>query len=127
MSPRSLSCSSSACADLLLDLDCSIWFRSWAPSDLLLLTNASTFFSKLSTVSFISVYQFLALCSPEVKSRNSWYALLYRLITVERCFWICSYLLCSDRTRLSCKRALNVAVRSFIKEDCLWFAWSRRF
>ncbi|KAH6607807.1 hypothetical protein Trco_004120 [Trichoderma cornu-damae] len=71
MRPRSRSRSSSACWLLLDDRSCSIWLRSWAPSDLRLLTNVSTFFSRLSTVSLISEYQFLALCRPASRSKNS--------------------------------------------------------
>jgi hypothetical protein len=73
-------------------------------------------------VSFISVYHFLALSRPASRSKYSWYILLYFVVTAERCRVIPSYLLCSALTLLSCKRALNVDVSSFMSEDCLWFA-----
>ena len=54
MRSLSLSRSRSAWAPELLALSRSIWPSSWAPSERRLLTNVSTFFSRLSTVSFIS-------------------------------------------------------------------------
>jgi len=120
--PRSRSRSRSACPLALAALSCSIWLRSWAPSDRRLFTNVSTFLSKLSTVSFISLYHCFALWRPASRSRNSWYIRLYLDITMDRCRVIASYLLCSDLTLLSCNRALKVAVSSFISDDCLWFA-----
>lgn len=51
----SLSLSLSSWPDALLALSRSIWFRSCAPSDRLLLTNVSTFFFKLWTVPLISL------------------------------------------------------------------------
>ena len=124
---RILSCSIAACEFLLAARSDSIWLRSWAPSDRRLLTNVSTFFSMLSTVSFISLYQFFALWRPANRSRNSWYARLYLPTTDPRCLCIDSYLLCSARTRLSCKRLLKVTVNSRISAACLWLAWTRRF
>jgi hypothetical protein len=72
ISPRRRSRSLSAWPPALFARSCSIWFRSCAPSDLRLLTNVSTFFSRLFTVSFISLYHFFAAPSPASKSRNSW-------------------------------------------------------
>lgn len=55
MSSCILFCSAAACPPAALFFVCSIWCSSCAPSALRLLTNESTFFSKLSTLSFISV------------------------------------------------------------------------
>jgi len=50
MSSFSRCCSWSAPCDFF----CSMFCKSWPPSDRLLFTNVSTFFCKLETVSFIS-------------------------------------------------------------------------
>jgi hypothetical protein len=117
--PRSRSRSRSACPLALAALSASIWPRSWAPSERRLFTKVSTFLSKLSTVSFISLYHCFALWRPATRSRNSWYIRLYFDMTEDRCRVMDSYLLCSALTLLSCNKALKVAVSSFISDDCL--------
>jgi hypothetical protein len=48
-------CSAAACPSVELFFACSIECNNCAPSALLLLTKDSTFFSRLSTLSFISL------------------------------------------------------------------------
>lgn len=119
MRPRRRSRSLSACPLALLARSASIWLRSWAPSDRRLFTKVSTFLSRLSTVSFISRYHCLAAWRPASRSRNSWYTRLYLDITAVFCLFILSYLLCSERTLLSCNKALKVDANSFMSDDCL--------
>lgn len=72
ISPRRRSRSLSACPPEFAVLSASIWCRSCAPSERRLLTKVSTFFSRLLTVSRISLYHFLAELKPDSRSRNSW-------------------------------------------------------